>query len=120
MAAIGDRKSTGSNFGCMLRCEFSPHSFSQSSSDGTVTSAFVPQSGTTAGQVGVFRAGMMLHSGSQVLSRLKKADRHFQTDGDFAGSERFPQRCLTNIYSESIDGTCVWGHTLHWGCCSSR
>ena len=32
-------ESTGSNFGCMLRCEFSPHSFSQSSSDGTVTSA---------------------------------------------------------------------------------
>ena len=52
-------KSTGSNFGCALRCEFSPHSLSQSSSEGTVTSAFVPQSGTTAGQVGVFRAGMM-------------------------------------------------------------
>ena len=29
----------GSNFGCTLRCEFFPHSFSQSSSDGTVTSA---------------------------------------------------------------------------------
>jgi hypothetical protein len=53
-----DRKSTGSNFGCALRCEFFPHSFSQSSSDGTVTSAFVPQSGTAVGQVGVFRAGM--------------------------------------------------------------
>src|ERR1039457_6369527 len=34
MAANGDRKSTGSNFGCTLRCEFPPHSFSQSSSDG--------------------------------------------------------------------------------------
>ena len=34
MAANGDRKSTGSNFGCTLRCEFFPHSFSQSSSDG--------------------------------------------------------------------------------------
>jgi hypothetical protein len=53
-------KSTGSNFGCALRCEFSPHSFSQSSSEGTVTSAFVPQSGTTAGQVGVFRAGTVV------------------------------------------------------------
>jgi len=34
MAANGDRKSTGSNFGCTLRCEFFSHSFSQSSSDG--------------------------------------------------------------------------------------
>jgi hypothetical protein len=34
MAANGDRKSTGSNFGCALRCEFFPHSFSQSSSEG--------------------------------------------------------------------------------------
>jgi hypothetical protein len=59
MAAMGDRKSTGSNFGCTLRCGFSCQSFSQSSSDGTVTSTFIPQSGTTAGQVGVFRAGMM-------------------------------------------------------------
>ena len=33
------RKSTGSNFGCALRCGFSCQSFSQSSSDGTVTSA---------------------------------------------------------------------------------
>src|ERR1039457_7133371 len=39
MAANGDRKSTGSNFGCTLRCELFSHSFSQSSSDGTVTSA---------------------------------------------------------------------------------
>ena len=39
MAANGDRKSTGSNFGCTLRLEFFPRSFSQSSSDGTVTSA---------------------------------------------------------------------------------
>lgn len=38
-AANGDRKSNGSNFGCTLRCEFFPHSFSQSSSAGTVTSA---------------------------------------------------------------------------------
>jgi hypothetical protein len=30
-----------------------------------------------------------LNSGSQVLSRLKKTGRHFQPDGDFAGSERF-------------------------------
>jgi hypothetical protein len=30
----GDRKSTGSNFGCTLRCEFFSHSFSQSSSEG--------------------------------------------------------------------------------------
>ena len=59
MATNGDRKSTGSNFGCTFCCEFIPHSFSQSSSDGTVTSTFVPQSGTTAGQVGMFRAGMM-------------------------------------------------------------
>jgi hypothetical protein len=28
MAANGDRKSTGSNFGCALRCEFFSHSFS--------------------------------------------------------------------------------------------
>ncbi len=39
MATNGDRKSTGSNFGCTLYFEFFPHSFSQSSSDGTVTSA---------------------------------------------------------------------------------
>jgi len=51
-----DRKFTGSNFGCTLRCAFLSHSFSQSSSDGTVTSAFAM---ATAGQVGVFRAGMM-------------------------------------------------------------
>jgi hypothetical protein len=42
-ATNGDRKSTGNNFGCTLRCEFSPHSFSQSSSDGTVTSACFEQ-----------------------------------------------------------------------------
>ena len=54
VGALGNRKFTGSNFGCTLHCEFFPHSFFQSSSDGTVTSAFVPQSGTTAGQVGVF------------------------------------------------------------------
>jgi hypothetical protein len=59
MAVNGNRKTTGSNFACTVRCEFSPHSFSQSSSDGTVTSTFVPQSGTMGGQVGVFRAGMM-------------------------------------------------------------
>jgi hypothetical protein len=63
MAANGDRESTGSNFGCGFSTFRFPHfprshSFSQSSSDGTVTSAFVPQSGTTAGQVGVFRAGV--------------------------------------------------------------
>jgi hypothetical protein len=40
MTADGDRKSTGNNFGCTLRCEFSHHSFSQSSSDGTVTFTF--------------------------------------------------------------------------------
>jgi hypothetical protein len=56
MATNGDRKSTDSNFGCTLRCEFSPHFFSQSSSDGTVTSTFAK---ATAGQVGVFRVGMM-------------------------------------------------------------
>src|SRR5208283_5625627 len=44
------------------------------------------------------------------LSRIQKTDRHFQPDGDFAGSQRFLQRRLTNIYSGSIDGTCVWGH----------
>ena len=60
MATNGDRKSTGSNFGCTFCCEFIPHSFSQSSSDGTVTSTFVPQSGTTAGQVGMFRAGTVV------------------------------------------------------------
>jgi len=49
MAANGDRKSTGSNFGCTLRCGFSCQSFSQSSSDGTVTSAFAK---ATTGQVG--------------------------------------------------------------------
>jgi hypothetical protein len=38
-----DRKSTGSNFGCVLRCEFSCQSFSQSASDGTVTSACFKQ-----------------------------------------------------------------------------
>jgi hypothetical protein len=43
MAANGDRKSTGSNFGCTLRCGFSCQSFSQSSSDGTVTSACFEQ-----------------------------------------------------------------------------
>jgi hypothetical protein len=32
-------KSTGSNLGWTLRGEFFPHSFSQSSNDGTVTSA---------------------------------------------------------------------------------
>ncbi len=56
MATNGDRKSTGSNFGCTLYFEFFPHSFSQSSSDGTVTSAFAK---AMAGQVGVFRAGIM-------------------------------------------------------------
>jgi hypothetical protein len=40
---IGSRKSIGSNFGCTLRCEFFSHSFSQSSSDGTVTSACYEQ-----------------------------------------------------------------------------
>jgi hypothetical protein len=59
-AANGDRKSTGSNLGCTLRCEFFPHSFSQSSSDVTITSTFAKAS---AGQVGVFRAGMMHHLG---------------------------------------------------------
>jgi hypothetical protein len=39
LTANGDLKSSGSNFGCALRCEFFPYSFSQSSSDGTVTSA---------------------------------------------------------------------------------
>jgi hypothetical protein len=34
MAANRERKSTGSNFGCTLRCGFSCQSFSQSSSDG--------------------------------------------------------------------------------------
>jgi hypothetical protein len=33
----------GSNFGCTLRCEFFSHSFSQSASDGTVTSACFEQ-----------------------------------------------------------------------------
>jgi hypothetical protein len=42
-AASGDQKSTGNNFGCALRCEFFSHSFSQSSSDGTVTSACYEQ-----------------------------------------------------------------------------
>ena len=35
----GDRKSTGTSFGSAGRSEFFTHSFSQSSSDGTVTSA---------------------------------------------------------------------------------
>src|ERR1035437_7275743 len=39
MAANGDRKPTGSNLGCTLRWGFSCQSFSQSASDGTVTSA---------------------------------------------------------------------------------
>jgi hypothetical protein len=43
MAVTGDRKSTGSNFACALRCEFFSQSFSQSSSDGTVTSACFEQ-----------------------------------------------------------------------------
>jgi hypothetical protein len=36
---VDDLKSTGSNLGCPLRCGFSCQSFSQSASDGTVTSA---------------------------------------------------------------------------------
>jgi hypothetical protein len=43
MAASGDRKSTGSNLNCVLRCEFFVHSFSQSASDGTVASACFEQ-----------------------------------------------------------------------------
>jgi hypothetical protein len=43
MAANGDRKSTGSNFDCLLRCGFSRHSFSQSASAGTVASACFEQ-----------------------------------------------------------------------------
>jgi hypothetical protein len=50
---------------------FSVHSFSQSSSDGTVTSAFVLQSGTAAGQVGVFRAGKMHRLGIVPQRRLR-------------------------------------------------
>jgi hypothetical protein len=41
VVASGDRKFTGSNFGCTLCSEFFPHSFSQSSSGGTVTSACI-------------------------------------------------------------------------------
>jgi len=43
MAANGDRKSTGNSFGCTLRCGFFSHSFSQSASGGTVTSACFEQ-----------------------------------------------------------------------------
>jgi hypothetical protein len=43
IAANGNRKSTGSNFACALRCGFFSQSFSQSSSDGTVTSACFEQ-----------------------------------------------------------------------------
>jgi hypothetical protein len=73
MIGNADRKSTGSNFGCTLRCEFSCHSFSQSSSDGTVTSTFVPQSGTTAGQVGVFRVSKMHRLGIVPQRLLREA-----------------------------------------------
>ena len=46
MTANGDRKFTGSNLGCTLRCGFSCQSFSQSASDGTVTSASLERSVT--------------------------------------------------------------------------
>src|ERR1039457_6984084 len=50
VGTIVSRKFTGSNFGCTLRFEFFTHSFPQSSSDGTVTSAFAKQSATAAGE----------------------------------------------------------------------
>jgi light-regulated signal transduction histidine kinase (bacteriophytochrome) len=59
VAASGDRKSTGSNFRCALRCGFSCQSFSQSSSDGTVTSACFAYGHK------LFGAFQRLHSGDE-------------------------------------------------------
>jgi hypothetical protein len=74
----GDRKSTGSNFATgnsgfsVSAFEMVPvrKDFSQSFSDGTVTSTFVPQSGTTAGQVG---AQPSVHRGKAVNNFLRRA-----------------------------------------------
>jgi hypothetical protein len=65
MAANGDRKSIGSNFGCTLRCEFFPHSFSQSSSDGTA---------------GVFRLVCQLIPGKGGVLNTARANWHGVAD----------------------------------------
>ena len=76
-AANGDRKSTGSNFGCALRCEFFSHSFSQSSSDGTVTSACFAYARCTALELWPNACCAMGSDGLKIQARLiERLERH--------------------------------------------
>jgi hypothetical protein len=64
MATNGDWKSTGSNFGCTFQLSAfhisaRPHSFSQSSSDGTVTSASSSDYGGTSPRVSSSRTAFL-------------------------------------------------------------